>query len=189
MIKKSRKNQKTYQASTRLAHLLFRDLELTSVDLCHDIGRVLTVDGAANGVGSAKNLLAGSGEGAGHGAGAHHTCNFNNLVEVHVAVVLDVLGAGLAVACGLLEGLDDHGGGTGDKLNLSLTVLDDELDSDLESLPVEGGSLNVLTNLLGGETKGTNLGGKSGSGTDLTTDGTHGHNLNVILFTQQEDDH
>ena len=42
----------------------------------------------------------------------------------------------------------------------SLSVLNSELYSDLEALPVSGGLSNVLTNLLGGETKGTDLAGR-----------------------------
>ena len=56
------------------------------------------------------------------------------------------------------------GTGTGNKLKQisyrGLSVLNGELYSDLEALPVSGGLCNVLTNLLGGETKGTDLAGK-----------------------------
>jgi hypothetical protein len=53
----------------------------------------------------------------------------------------------LLVTDGLVEGLNDKGGGRGDDLDLSLSVLDGELASDLHSLPVLG---NIVTNLLGG---------------------------------------
>lgn len=52
---------------------------------------------------------------------------------------------------------------------LSLSVLDGELDSDLETLPVAGGLADVVTDLLWGETEGTDLWGKGGSGTDFAT--------------------
>ena len=41
-----------------------------------------------------------------------------------------------------------------------LSVLYGELDSDLEALPVSGGLGDVLTDLLGGETEGTDLAGR-----------------------------
>ena len=42
----------------------------------------------------------------------------------------------------------------------SLSVLNGELYSDLEALPVSGGLGDVLTDLLGRETKGTDLAGR-----------------------------
>ena len=66
----------------------------------------------------------------------------------------------LPVPGGLLEGLDDQGSGRGHDRNLGLTVLDGQLDGDLQTLPVSGGLGDVVTNLLGRQTKGTNLGGK-----------------------------
>ena len=43
------------------------------------------------------------------------------------------------------------------KTHLGLSVLDPELDGDLESLPVRGVLGNVISNLLGRQTKRTNL--------------------------------
>ena len=91
-----------------------------------------------------------------------------------VTVVLDVLHL-LAVTVGLLQSLDNQGSGGGADSNLikvflkhlvfletiysnlCLSVLDSELDGDLETLPVAGGLGNVVSDLLGGETEGTNL--------------------------------
>ena len=53
---------------------------------------------------------------------------------------------------------------------LSLSVLDSELDCDLQTFPVSGGLHDVLSNLLGGQTKGTNLGGQGGCGSHLSSD-------------------
>lgn len=147
------------------------DLDLALGDLLGDVVGRLTINGAANRVGGTEDLLDGARELLGHGAGAHDAGNLNNIIKGDVAVMLDVLIL-LAVTDGLLEGTDDQGGGRGDNAGDSLTVLDGQLNSDAETLPVLGGLGDVLTNLLGGETKGTNLGGKSGGGTNLTTGGT-----------------
>ena len=66
----------------------------------------------------------------------------------------------LPVTWWLLEGLDDEGGGRGDDADLGLPVLDGQLDGDLQALPFGGGLGDVLANLLGGETQGTDLGGQ-----------------------------
>lgn len=76
----------------------------------------------------------------------------------------------LAVTVGLVEGLDDQRGGSGDELDGSLTVLDDQLDGDADSLPFLSGLSDIISDLLGGKTEGTNLGGKSGSSSGLTSD-------------------
>ena len=48
-----------------------------------------------------------------------------------------------------LEGPDDERAGGGDNRDLCLTVLDSQLDSDSETLPVAAGLGNVFTDLLG----------------------------------------
>ena len=70
--------------------------------------------------------------------------------------VLDLL----AVTWGLLEGLDDEGRGRGHHRHLSLSVLDGQLHGDLQTLPVLGGLGDVISDLLWGETEGTDLGGQ-----------------------------
>ena len=70
--------------------------------------------------------------------------------------MLDVLDL-LPVPGGLLEGLDDEGGGRGNHADLGLPVLDGQLDSDLQALPFGGGFGDVLANLLGREAERTNL--------------------------------
>ena len=67
----------------------------------------------------------------------------------------------LSVSGRLIELADDEGRSTGNDLHLchdestithysSLTIHDSELDRDLQTLPVHGGLLNVVTDLLGG---------------------------------------
>jgi hypothetical protein len=111
--------------------------------------------------------------------------------------VLDVLLL-LAVARGLLEGLDDKGRGRGNDGNGGLTVLDGQLDSDPQTLPVSGGLGDIFTDLyvllvnvppptrlwvgrhtLRRETKRTDLGGERGRGTDFTTSGTKVDDLDL----------
>lgn len=151
--------------------LLVVDLDLAGVDALNDGVGVLAVDGAADGLGGAEDLLDGAGERLGERLEAHLAGDLDDLLEGDVATVLDVLLL-LAVARGLLERLDDERGGRGDDRDGSLTVLDGELDGDAETLPVAGGLGDVLTDLLGRETKRTDLGGKRRRGTNLTTGGT-----------------
>jgi hypothetical protein len=73
----------------------------------------------------------------------------------------------LAVTRGLLKSSDDQGRGRGNNRDLSLTVLDGQLNSDTETLPVSSALGNVFSDLLGGETERTNLGGESTGSTNL----------------------
>jgi len=159
--------------------LLVGDLDLAVVDAGLDVAGRLSVDGAADGVAGAEDLLDGAGEDAGHGALAHGAGDLDDLVEGEVAVVDDVLLL-LAVADGLVEGLHDEGGGGGDHGDGGLAVDDGELDGDAQALPVLGGLHDVLTDLLGGEAERTDLGREGGGRSDLTTHGAHDHDLNVI---------
>lgn len=159
--------------------LLLGDLDLAIVDAGLDVAGGLSVDGAADGVAGAEDLLDGAGKDTGHGALAHGAGDLDDLVEGEVAVVDDVLLL-LAVTDGLVEGLHDEGGGRGDHGDGSLTVDDGELDGDVQALPVLGGLLDVLTDLLGGEAERTDLGRKGGGRSDLATHGAHDHDLNVI---------
>ena len=126
------------------------DLDVTRVDRLDDVVGGATVDGAADRLGRAEDLLDAAGErsregllGVAHGAG-----NVDDGVEFNVARVLDVLLL-LAVADGLLEGADDERRSGRDDRDGGLTVLDRELDRDAEALPVAGRLGDVLTDLLG----------------------------------------
>ena len=79
----------------------------------------------------------------------------NPLVETNTVLVL------LSVSGGLVELADDEGRSAGNDLHLchdestithysSLTIHDSELDRDLQTLPVHGSLLDVVTDLLGG---------------------------------------
>ena len=81
--------------------------------------------------------------------------------KVHTVLLL------LAITRGLLKSSDDQGRGRGNDGDLSLTVLDGQLDSDTETLPVSSALGNVFSDLLRRETERTNLGGESAGSTNL----------------------
>lgn len=110
---------------------------------------------------------------------AHGAANLNDLVKRDGLGVLDVLLL-LAVTRGLLEGLDDKGGGGGNDRDGGLTVLDGQADGDAETLPVASGLGDIFTDLLGRKTERTDLGRKGGRGTDLTSGGTEVNDLLLI---------
>ena len=79
----------------------------------------------------------------------------NSLLATNTVLVL------LSVSGGLVELADDEGRSAGNDLHLfhnestlteysSLTIHDSELDRDLQTLPVHGSLLDVVTDLLGG---------------------------------------
>lgn len=128
--------------------LLIGDLDLAFVDGLNHIVRVLLVDGAANALASTKDLLNSRRKVLAERLVAHGPGNLNDLVERNVAAVLNVLDL-LAVTRGLLERLNDQRRSTGHNAHLSLTVLDSELNSNVQTLPLAGRLGNVFTNLLG----------------------------------------
>jgi hypothetical protein len=105
----------------------------------------LTIDGAANTLGSSQDLLDVAGKVLGERFWTHLAGNFDDLVKSNVARVLDVLlllpvawglcgriGSDTGVMWGLawstLESLDNEGGGGGDNIDFGLSVLDRKLD-------------------------------------------------------------
>ena len=110
--------------------------------------RRLTVNGAANGLGSSENFEHGALELLSKTLGAHRPCDLNDLVEGDVAGMLDVLLL-LPVTRGLLESANDEGRGGGDNGDSSLTVLDGELDGYAKTLPRGGRFCDIFTDLFG----------------------------------------
>merc|ERR1712025_290792 len=53
-----------------------------------------------------------------------------------------------------------------------LSVLNLQLDGNLQALPLSGVLGNVVTNLLGRQTQRTDLGGQRGGGSDLASNGS-----------------
>jgi len=127
-----------------------------------------TVNGASDGLSSAEDFSDSSGKVSGTGSWSHDSGAADDVIHGNVTVVLDVLDL-LSVSDGLLERLDDDRRSGWDNRDLSLSVLDGQLDGDLETLPVSGGLADVVTDLLGGETERTDLWGERGSGTDFAT--------------------
>jgi hypothetical protein len=154
-------------------------LNLAGLDVVGDALGGAAIDLATSGESSADNLKNSSLERLGHGLVAHGAGNLDDLVERDGLGVLDVLLL-FAVTRGLLEGLDDQGGSRGNDRDGGLTVLDGQADSDAESLPVAGGLGDIFTDLLGRKTERTDLGRKSGRGTDLTSGGTEVDNLLLV---------
>ena len=93
---------------------------------------------------------------AGHRSRSHGSSDLDDLIQRDVAVVLDVLLL-LAVADGLVEGLDDEGRRGGNHFYRRLAVDDRQLNSDVHALPVHGRLLDVLADLLRAQAEGADL--------------------------------
>ena len=152
--------------------LSFGNIDFTSVHLSGNFLGALSVDCAAEGNAGSEYFLDSSLELYCHALRAELLGNVKNISELEVAVVLHVLLL-LSVTRTLLECLDDKGRGSREDSDEALSVLDHHFDLNLNSAPVSSGLLNIFTDLLGGHTERTALGGKSGSGGDFTTDDLH----------------
>merc|ERR1719348_10354 len=140
------------------------------VDSIDDVVGVLSVNSAADRLSCAEDLLHDSAELPGHGPGPHDSCSSDDIIHGDVAAMLDVLDL-LSVPWGFLQGLDNEGSSAGYHRTLGLPVLDAELHGHLQALPFLSGLGDVVTNLLGRQTKGTDLGGKGRSGSHFTSNG------------------
>lgn len=128
--------------------LLFGNVNLTLVDLVDDVVCRLSVDSASDRLAGSQDLLDRAAELLCQRLVPHSAGNLDDLIHGDVSVVLTVLLL-LAVADGLLQGLDDQRAGGRDDGDLCLTVLDGQLHSDTQTLPVLTGFSNVFTDLLG----------------------------------------
>ena len=163
------------------------------IDLVNDVVGSLAVNSAADRLGCPQDLLDDPTELPSHGPGSHHTGSLVDVIDGDVATVLDVLHL-LPVPGRLLQGLDDQGGSGGNYgdcglelraellfLSLSpsshLSVLNLQLDSHLQAFPLSGVLGNVVTDLLGRQTQGTDLRGQGGCGSNLAT---HGSEVDVL---------
>ena len=80
------------------------------IDSINDIMGSLTIHSATHGLGCAEDLLADPTEVPGHGSGSHDAGSLVDVVHGDVPIVLHILDL-LPVPGGLLQGLDDQGGG------------------------------------------------------------------------------
>ncbi len=78
----------------------------------------------------------------------HLSGDIQDLIEGNISAVLHVLDL-FTVAFGLLQSFDYHGRSCGHNLNGGVTILADELDSNVHALPCLGGLGDIVTNLLG----------------------------------------
>lgn len=152
-------------------HLVFWNINLTSVNGLNNVVRVLELDTAADRLGSTQDLLSDGGQSLTERLLSHLSGDLEDLVKRNVTTVLDVLVL-LSVSRRLLQGSDDERRGRWNNGGGGLSVLDSQLDSDLDTLEVLGGLGNVFTNLLWGQTERTDLWGKGGGSTDFTTNGS-----------------
>lgn len=154
-------------------------VNLSVVDGRNDNLGSLAVDTASDTVSSAENLLNTTSKILGERLEAHRAGDFDDLVKGDRLVVLDVLLL-LAITRRLLESLDDQGRGGGNHRHGGLTVLDGELDSYAQALPVTSSLGDVFTDLLGRQTQRTDLGSEGGRGTNFTTGGAKVDDLHLI---------
>merc|ERR1740128_1050417 len=155
-------------SSSRGPDLLGGAVDGAIVDTIDDIVRVLTVHSAADRLCGAKNFLHGAGELLGHGPGPHDPGSGDDILHGDVTRVLDVLHL-LPVPRWLLERLDDQSSGRWDHGDGGLTVLDTQLAGHLKSLPLLSGLGDVISNLLGRQSQGTDLGSQGAGSSDLSS--------------------
>lgn len=148
--------------------LLVGTLHFALVDSFDDVVGVLVVNSATNGLAGTKNFLDCAGKLLGQTLVTHFTCNVEDCVQVDVAVVFDVLDL-LPVTVRLIQGLDDQGGGGRDDRASGLPVLASQLHCDLQALPLLGGLGNVVTDLLGRHSQGSQLGRDGSASRGLAT--------------------
>lgn len=111
--------------------------------------RGLTVDGASDGEARAEDFLDGSDKLLGHGLVSHSSGDVDDGIKGDVSTVLDVLDL-LSVSWGFLELLQDQGRGSWNDSWGGHTIDDTQSNSDLDTLPVHGGLLDIFTDLLWG---------------------------------------
>ena len=147
------------------------------------LGR-LSVNGASERDGGSEDLLDGSLKGDGHGlvCFSHGLGNLEDIIELDVTVVGDVLLL-LSISTSLLQGFNDEWGGGWKDLHGTLSVDDHDFNLDLDSLPLGGGLLDILTNFLWWETDWTTLWSEGGGTSDLSTDDLHVKELGFFWFS------
>jgi hypothetical protein len=164
---------------SRLVNTSLSDINVASVDGLLNVLGALAVNGASNGDAGSENLLDSADEMGSVRLGAHLLGDFEDGIHGDLSVVDNVLGL-LSVPRGLLEGSKDEGTSGVEHSNFTLLVLDLDLNLNLDTLPVLGGLLDILTDLLGGHTDRGALGGKSSSGGNLSSNNFHEDEVDLI---------
>lgn len=108
-------------------------INLASLDVIRDVLGRATINLAPDRESGTEDLKNNTLQLLSKGALAHGARNVDDVIEGDGLGVLDVLLL-LAVTRRLLKSTDDQGRGRRNNRDLSLTVLDGELDSDLEAL-------------------------------------------------------
>jgi len=157
---------------SRLVKTSLSDINVASIDGLLNVLGALAVNGASNGDAGSENFLNSADEMGSVRLDAHLLGDFEDGIHGDLSVVENVLGL-LSITCGLLEGSEDERTSGVEHSNFTLLVLDLDLDLNLDALPILGGLLDILTDLLGGHTDRGALGSKCSCGGNFTTNHLH----------------
>ena len=148
--------------------------DFASLDGGSHVSGSLSVDGASKRSAGAKDFLDSSLEGDGKRllVISHGLCDFEDIVELYVSIVLNVLRL-LSISGWLLQGLDDQRSGRWKNRNGGLSVGYGNLDLNFNSLPLGGGFLDIFSDLLWWDTEWGALWCKGSGCSNLTTNNFH----------------
>ena len=126
-----------YVSRELTALVLSLDGDLTILDSLGDGLSGLAIDGATERNAGSKDFFDSTGEGNSHGFSviSHGFGNSSDIIELDVSVVRDVLDL-LSISATLLEGLNDEWSSGVKNGDSALSVLDGNLDLNLDSLPL-----------------------------------------------------
>ncbi|RUS81666.1 hypothetical protein EGW08_010583, partial [Elysia chlorotica] len=99
-----------------------------------------------------KNFFDSPREFLSHTARTHLPSNLHDIIHGDVSIVLHwtlTMFDLFTVTWGFLKSTDDQGGSTGHNLDLSLSVLHNQLHCNFETFPVSCAFLDVISNFLG----------------------------------------
>jgi len=163
--------------------LFLGDGYLSVIDVLLKVMGRLSVNGAANGEGSAKALLHSSLEVPSHRFATHGTGNTDDGIKRDVTTMYDILDL-LPVSRRLLKLLQDHGSGSRDNRRSGHTVNNTELHHNLDTLPLHSSLLDIFSDLLRGllSKENSNIKNKFLSVEDIKIDGAHNHTDRFLVI-------
>jgi hypothetical protein len=170
------KSEKVVTYFKQLLNLLFWDFEFTFSDLVDNVMWVFSVNGATDRVSSSQKFSANSSQIFGHGSVFHDSSGGQDIVPGDVTVVNDVLDL-LSVSWGFFQSFDQERRGGWNDGDLGLSVLDGQLNGDLQTFPFFGVLADIVTDFLWGESEWTDLWSKGSGWGDFTTDGSEADDL------------